>query len=281
MGCRLGRLGMLMAGSCGLLVGGIGADAATSVAGAGGQLQLHPNHLSARPPSGGGGSSWPGWASSNWSGYAVTAASVPFTSATAAWTVPSVGPTKSPSYSAAWVGIDGFTNSSLIQTGTEQDYYSGGAHYAAWWTTSAQGFAEQQITSGCTGTGPCGVVLPGDRMTASISGTIGGNWTMSLSDATQSWSFTRGPIAYNGPGASAEWIMEAPTVGGRVAPIAKYSTFAFDTGTANGVAPSLLASAGGELIQKGAVASIPSAPDIDADGFNSAFGSTQPRVPTS
>jgi hypothetical protein len=179
------------------------------------------------------------------------------------------------------VGIDGFNNSSLIQTGTEQDSYSGSAHYAAWWTTSAQGFAEQPISSGCTGAGQCGKVQPGDRMTAGISGTIGGNWTMTLADSTQGWSFTEGPIAYKGPGASAEWIMEAPTVGGRVAPIAHYSTFAFDPGTVNGTSPGLVATNGGELIQGGAVTSIPSGPDADADGFNSAYGSVQPAAPSS
>ena len=38
-----------------------------------------------------------------------------------------------PTYSSAWIGVDGFNDNDLIQTGTEQDYYSGGAHYDAWW----------------------------------------------------------------------------------------------------------------------------------------------------
>jgi Peptidase A4 family len=283
MGRKITRLGALAAGSIGLIVG---SGAVTPLSAAGAHLQLQPNHLSAKPPhSGGTGSTWPGWASSNWSGYAVTAGAKPVTSATAAWTVPAAAATTRASYSAAWVGIDGFNNSSLIQTGSEQDYYASGphgaagAHSAAWWTTSAQRFAEQPITSGCTGTGSCGAVAAGDHMTASISGAIGGSWTMQLTDATEKWSFTEGPIAYKGPGASAEWIMEAPTVGGRVAPIARYSTFPFDLGTANGVSPGLVASEGGELIQGGVVTSVPSGPDTDADGFNSAYGSVQPTAP--
>jgi hypothetical protein len=89
------------------------------------------------------------WASSNWSGYAETTTSA-FTGITGAWTVPAVtGPNGS--YSATWIGIDGFTNSSLIQTGTEQNYLNGSAQYSAWWTTSSQNFAEQTITTGCTG----------------------------------------------------------------------------------------------------------------------------------
>jgi hypothetical protein len=209
----------------------------------------------------------------------VTAGTKPFTSVTAAWTVPAVASTKHPTFSAAWVGIDGFSNSSLIQTGTEQDYYSGADHDAAWWTTSAQGFAEQAITSGCTGSGPCGVVAPGDGMTADISGAVGGNWTMQISDTTQRWSFTEGPIVYDGPGASAEWIVEAPSLGKKTAPIADYSTFPFDHGTANGISPSLVPSDGGELVQEGAVTSIPSVPDTDVDGFNSTYGSIQPQPP--
>lgn len=91
-----------------------------------------------------------GWSSSNWSGYAETAGT-PFSGITGDWTVPAViGPNGS--YSATWIGIDGFTNSSLIQTGTEQDYLNGSARYSAWWTTSSQNFAEQTITAGCSST---------------------------------------------------------------------------------------------------------------------------------
>ena len=90
-----------------------------------------------------------GWTSSNWSGYAETSFA-PYSSITGDWTVPAVtGPNGS--YSATWIGIDGFTNSSLIQTGTEQNYLNGSAQYSAWWTTSSQNFAEQTITTGCTG----------------------------------------------------------------------------------------------------------------------------------
>src|ERR1043165_3390538 len=71
-----------------------------------------------------------GWSSSNWSGYAITGN---FTAATGSWTVQTAGQSRKPTYSSQWIGIDGFNNSNLIQTGTESDYYSGSAHYAAWW----------------------------------------------------------------------------------------------------------------------------------------------------
>ncbi len=113
-------------------------------------LALAPVHRG-RPVTGGSATSaQPGWAAYNWSGYAVTSSS-PYTSVTGQWTVPSVtGPNGS--YSAAWVGIDGFKNGSLIQTGTEQNYANNSGQYSAWWTSSAQGLVEQTITGGCTST---------------------------------------------------------------------------------------------------------------------------------
>src|SRR6202051_4513047 len=71
-----------------------------------------------------------GWASSNWSGYAITGG--PFTSVTGSWVVPAVAKTRHATYSSSWAGIDGFNNSNLIQAGTEQDYYRGSAHLFAW-----------------------------------------------------------------------------------------------------------------------------------------------------
>lgn len=263
---------------------------ATTATAAAGQIGLQPNHRIAPKPTGGGhgsgggggASAFPGWTSSNWSGYATTSPT-PFTGVTGAWAVPSVSPTRSATYSAAWLGIDGFNNNSLIQTGTEQDYYNGSAHYVAWWTTSAQKFAEQTITTGCSGAGTCGKVAPTDAIKASISeNTVTGLWSMTLTDTTQSWSFTK-TVAYSGPGTSAEWILEAPTVGGRIAPLAHYSTTTFDPGTVDGnTNPSLIASDGGEMVQGfpfSQVVSIPSNPDLDTDGFNINYGPTAPSPP--
>ena len=271
---------VLIRAGIGAGIGGFGLVGGTTVvpqASTALQVALHPNHSTAKPGGDGGtSSSAVGWASSNWSGYAVTTtSSAPFTGITGNWTVPVVNRTKKATYSAAWAGIDGFNNSSLIQTGTEEDYYSGWAHYVAWWTTSAQGFVEQPIAK---------PVSPSDPMTATISRS-GNSWTITLADRSTShpWSFTKGPIVYTGPGASAEWVMEAPTVGGRIAPLAHYSTFAFDSGTVNGVAPGLTANEGGEMIQGSQVVSIPSGPDKDVvpDGFAIAHGSTPPSAPAS
>ena len=209
---------------------------------------------------------------------------VTYTSVGSTWTVPGVSATGSASYSAAWLGIDGFNNEALIQTGTEQDYYSRSAHYSAWWTTSANGFLKQTITSGCSSVSSgsvCGSVSPGDQVSASITGSIGGTWTITLSDATK-WSFTEGSIAYSGPGASAEWVLEAPGVNGRTATLAHYASTTFSALAVNGTSPALVAGDGGELVQgsffRSQVVSIPSAP-VGGNEFAIGYGSTAPPVP--
>jgi len=209
-----------------------------------------------------------GWSASNWSGYAKSGN---YTSATAQWVVPSVSATKTASYSSAWVGIDGFTNSSLIQTGTESDYYNGAAHYNSWWEILPA--AETRINSI--------TVHPGDVMTASITKGSGSSWTITITDATTNKSFST-TQNYSGAGTSVEWIEEAPSIGGRVATLAHYSSpDLFDPGTANGVSPGLTANDGGYMVQKQRIVSIPSVPDADTDGFNVSYGSTAPAPPSS
>ena len=209
-----------------------------------------------------------GWASSNWSGYAKTGT---FTRATGAWVVPSVAKSRKASYSSQWVGIDGFNNSSLIQTGTEADYYNGSAHYGAWWEILPA--AETVI--------PSITVHPGDHMSASITKGSGSTWTISITDTTTGASFST-QKTYTGPGTSAEWIEEAPSVGGRVATLATYSSpDTFDPGTANGGNPGLTTADSGVMVQKRTQLSTPSNPDGDTDGFNMAYGSTAPAPPAS
>ncbi|MGH2843768.1 MAG: G1 family glutamic endopeptidase [Solirubrobacteraceae bacterium] len=273
-------------------------------------LALQPNHL-IRTTSGkaahghghgggGGGSSTCGtgstslgWSSSNWSGYAETC-SAPYTSVGGSWAVPAVSSPNN-SDSAIWIGIDGYNNSDLIQTGTEQDVSSNGAaSYAAWWTTSNNQFIEQPITSGClSGGSACGVVHAGDSITTKISETDSSTsqWTITISDGL-AWSFVK-VLTYSGPRASAEWIVEAPTVGGRVASLADYQSpltmnpDSIAPGTINeSVSPGLTDSDGGELVVAGrhrsqTAVSVPSFPDSDADGFAISYGSAAPQAPSS
>jgi hypothetical protein len=225
----------------------------------------HPR-VSAKPPS--GSASAFGWASSNWSGYALTGG--PYTAITGTWNVPVITRSRKPTYSSSWAGIDGFNNNSLIQTGTEQDYYNGSAHYYAWWEILP---ASETVISSIT-------VSAGDTMSASISKGTGSAWTITLTDTTTGRSFTT-TQTYTGPQSSAEWIQEAPTVGGHVATLANYGKAIFDPGTINGVAAGFTQVEGGVMVQGGAQVSTPSLPDSDTDGFSAAYGATIPVAPAS
>jgi Peptidase A4 family len=235
------------------------------------------------------------WSASNWSGYAETGT---FTGVTSTWTVPAVTATSSSTYSSTWIGVDGFNDDDLIQTGTEQDYYSGSAHYDAWWEILPA--AETEISPSAY------PVTPGDRMSASIyetSSTTGGRfrrgsehvWSITISDTSRGWKFTTDQ-GYSGPGSSAEWVMEAPEVNGAIASLAHYSfsppanTGDFDsagylTGIVSSGSPTYTTAGlnyqndGGVMIQNGAQVSTPSNPDGAKTAFNAAYGSTQPAAP--
>jgi hypothetical protein len=208
------------------------------------------------------------WASSNWSGYAITGRKGSFTSVTAAWTVPSVSPSSGDTYSSNWVGIDGFNDSSLIQAGTESDYVGGAASYDAWWEILPA--AETVVFS----------VSPGDAMTATVSRNPSGTWTITITD-TRSHVTSSTTHTYRGQLTSAEWIEEAPSVNGGTAALADYGAATFDPGTVNGHSAGLTTSEAGVMVQGGVQVSTPSTPDRDVDGFNIAYGATAPNPPSS
>jgi hypothetical protein len=240
------------------------------------------------------------WAASNWSGYAETGT---YTGVNSTWTVPAVSASTSATYSSAWIGVDGFNNSNLIQTGTEEDYYNGAAHYNAWWEILPA--AETAISPSAY------PVTPGDRMSASIyetSATTGGGgffhrhnsqhvWVITISDTTRGWKFTTNQ-GYNGAGTSAEWVVEAPEVGGKIATLAHYTiTPPTNTGDFDnaGVLSTIVSSGtptytpaglnftndSGVMIQNNVQVSTPGNPDTPAlTAFNAAYGATLPATPT-
>ena len=157
------------------------------------------------------------------------------------WVVPTVtGSGSGTTYSAVWVGIDGYSDGTVEQLGTEQDVVNGKAEYQAWWEmySTGDGQPEQPISSM--------TIKPGDSITASVqyltSGSHSGQFELSITDTTESESFTtyqtsssvQSPVASR---SSAEWIIEAPTVGSGVAALANFGsvTFTNASATINGV----------------------------------------------
>ncbi|MFL5823914.1 MAG: G1 family glutamic endopeptidase [Solirubrobacteraceae bacterium] len=216
--------------------------------------------------------------SNNWFGYnqgTLEQGRKLFNSITGNWTVPTASQhTRGQAeYSSDWIGIGGgcinanclLTDSTLIQTGTEQDVAANGApSYSAWW----------EIIPGPSLTITKMKVGAGDRMHASLSqvGVGGSNvWKILIQDLTRGESYST-TVPYTSTRATAEWIEETPLLLGANAGFAALPNLtspAFDLATTNGQPANLKASEEMQLVDSnGKVIGAPSAPDPDADGFN-------------
>lgn len=141
--------------------------------------------------------------SSNWSGYAVHRAGVTFHSVSARWRVPTAKCTAgSRSYSAKWVGLGGFsqTSAALEQTGTETDCSRAGHAVSTAWYELVPAPARPIAMT----------VRPGDVMHASVTAT-GPQVTFLLQDLTRHRAFRRTFAPPTLDTSSAEWIVEAPS----------------------------------------------------------------------
>jgi hypothetical protein len=225
--------------------------------------------------------------SSNWFGYnlgSLERGNTLFNSITGDWTVPTVSQhTKGQDeYSSDWIGIGGgcvdancmVGDSTLIQTGTEQDYTSGQASYSAWWEIIPSPSVSISMT-----------IQPGDHMHASVAETVPDSnvWVITLQDVTRNETFTQ-TVPYSSTHATAEWIEETPLLIGTNAGFAALPNLtspAFDLATVNGQPANLSSSEEMQLIDSnGNVIGDPSAPDPDADGFNACTWATSCAAPS-
>ena len=226
--------------------------------------------------------------SSNWFGYdqgSLEQGGKLFTSITGDWTVPTVSQHTAGQAedSSDWIGIGGgcvdagctVTDSTLIQTGTEQDVSGGAASYSAWWELVPAPSISISMT-----------VKPGDHMHASIAELVSGSnvWTITLQDVTRSETFTQ-TVPYTSTSLTAEWIEETPLVLGTNAGFAALPNLTspvFDLATVNGAPAQLTSSEQMQLIDSNSnVIGTPSAPDSDADGFNACTWATSCAAPSS
>lgn len=196
----------------------LGAAAAALVAGAG--LSAHTNTvaLAGRPAV----SATAAASSPNWAG-AVTSSRHKgrFQGAAGNWRVPRV---TGRGYSCTWVGVDGYGEKHLIQTGTEEDYYGGQAHYYAWYEILPQQQTQTKIIF--TATNTLVPVIPGDEMFAYVMRSGPGIWTIHLADKTQGWTYDH-RFYYRTPERSAEWIQEGTMINGRYAAPAHFGSVRF------------------------------------------------------
>jgi hypothetical protein len=237
--------------------------------------------------------------SSNWFGYnqgTLEQGDKLFHSIAGQWTVPKATQhTKGQAeYSSDWIGIGGgcvdsgctVSDSTLIQTGTEQDVSSSGAaSYDAWYELiPAPSLTITNMT-----------IKPGNRMSASIAQVASGVelWTITIKDLStgQSYSTT---VPYPSTMDTAEWIEETPLILGTNAGFAALPNLTsprFDLAKTNGAPAGLKPSEEMQLVNSsGSVIGDPSAPDPDHDGFSACTWSSactrpatagRPRAPAS
>ncbi len=206
--------------------------------------------------------------STNWSGQVLTGDL--FTGVGGHWVVPTVQPSTAPEYSSTWIGIDGLTASSLIQTGTEQDSISGTTTYSAWVELLGQG-PSMTITNA--------PVSAGDAMQATVVESSLNMWTVSILDTTANWTFSQ-TFSYTTPGFSAEWIEEAPTVNQSQSTLANFGVATFNTmgAQAAGLASSVLIPLYMLTPDGSAIIAYPGAFDSATNSFSDFFGSPPPVV---
>ncbi len=156
--------------------------------------------------------------STNWSGYAVEGSS--FTKALGSWTVPTVNCSKTPNtYSSFWVGIDGWTSTTVEQTGTDSDCNGSSPSYYAWYEFYP---AASVLISSVP-------VSPGNHISASVTWNSGSSFTVTITNETTGRSFSKTGSVSGAARSSAEWIAEAPccTRRGGILPLADFGIVDF------------------------------------------------------
>ncbi len=216
--------------------------------------------------------------SNNWYGYnqgTLKKGNKLFNSVSGDWTVPTATQHTSgqAENSSTWIGIGGgcvdsgctATDSTLIQTGTEQDVDANGkASYSAWW----------ELVPVTSLTISNFNVSPGDQMHADITEVVADSdlWTITLKDLTKGETFTQ-TVPYPSTHLTAEWIQETPltigTDGTGLASLPNLSENSFTNAKTNGQDANLTPAEKMDLIDSnGNVIAAPSDPFSSLTGFS-------------
>jgi hypothetical protein len=177
----------------------------------------------------GGGVRHANTTSTNWAGYATSGST--YTSVTTTFKQPKVKCTSGTEYSSFWVGLDGYSSSSVEQTGTEADCSGTSASYSAWYEM----YPANPVTYSNT-------VSPGDTIVEKVIFSGSNSYELYLADTTKGWKHTTKKTGSHSR-SSAEVIAEAPYSGG-VLPLANFGTVTFNSSTVDGSSLSSLSPTG-------------------------------------
>lgn len=198
--------------------------------------------------------------STNWSGYADTGSG--FSTVTGSWTEPGASCTSTTSLAAFWVGLDGYSSSSVEQDGTLIECYRGAAYYYTWW--------EMYPTNAIQVMGS--TLHAGDSITASVvrSGT---SYTLKVTDSSRpADSFSTTQTCSSCANSSAEWIAEAPSGSSGVYPLSDFGSWTesgatVKAGSTSGVISSFTDDELTMINSSGATKALPGALNSSGNGF--------------
>lgn len=177
--------------------------------------------------------------SGNWSGFALVNGAQPFYRVTGRWIVPTVKQAPNTcsggwDYSSQWVGIDGASNSDLVQAGSQANVYcdigQSITEYFPWveWLP-----APELVIYKDAATETLYPFAPGDYLIVTVtatnfSGGVSTTGTLNFQDSTQGWSialkFTAASLGGSEVvGQDAEWIVERTEVNGSLATLPDYT----------------------------------------------------------
>jgi hypothetical protein len=156
---------------------------------------------------------WAGWAS--FAGLPLLPQNGAVTYVKGEWTVPALTCTSADADSSVWVGIDGMTNNTVEQVGTEQSCRAGQAVYKAWWETYPSAKVPISVA-----------VQPGNSIRGEVKYVGNSQFELALTNLSTGQSFRTTQASPGAARATAEWIVEAPYQNG-VLPLANFGTVTF------------------------------------------------------
>jgi hypothetical protein len=172
---------------------------------------LFPEELAQRNSNGG----WAGWVDTNPLPGSNPAFPKDWTEVQGQWTAPKANcDFLEQAASVQWVGIDGWNEPTVEQTGTRASCVIGQDTYGVWWEM----FGDNAINKGNMVDLPgSDHVHPGDQMFASVNAIlVSGSraYFLSLADLTEGWTFrvtVDPPVSPQPLDGTAEWIVEQPS----------------------------------------------------------------------
>lgn len=159
--------------------------------------------------------------STNWSGYVAQtnlshSIKNSVSAVSASWIVPTIKTSANGASSSVWVGIDGYSSSSVEQIGTDHDWSNGAQQHYAWFEMYPAG---SYAINGFP-------VNPGDVISASVTYIGNKTFVMTIINDTKKVTFTV-PTSYTKSSTAlrncAEWVIEAPYLN-TILPLSNFGT---------------------------------------------------------